>query len=135
MAAASQLRRGIAYLWEVAGTVADQKTCLAASAIADDDELLRVRGRLGDGRVSRVGGSIGAHGAIAVAFAGGAHWLADRCDGCIRRLGALLAAQVVVVLWGRGGHDAVCVVCRRVRSAECRSHEDGSINMGRASQS
>ena len=29
-----------AYLWEVAGAIADQQTCLSAATVADDDELL-----------------------------------------------------------------------------------------------
>ena len=37
-----------AYLWEVAGAVADQQTCLAATAITDNDKLLRELRRLGD---------------------------------------------------------------------------------------
>jgi hypothetical protein len=37
-----------AYLWKVAGAVADQQTCLAAPAIADDDELLGELRGLGD---------------------------------------------------------------------------------------
>lgn len=47
-----------AYLWEVAGAVADQQTCLAASTVADNNELLGVGRGLGDGGVARVGGSI-----------------------------------------------------------------------------
>jgi hypothetical protein len=134
---ASQPSGCIGYLWEVAGTVADQKTCLAASTIANNNELLRVRGRLSDGRVSCVGGTIGAHGAIAVSLAGRAHWLADRCDGCIGRLGTLLAAQVVVVLWGRRRHvDAVLCVVECALLFLCTRHKDGGINMiwGRASR-
>jgi hypothetical protein len=41
----------LAYLWEVAGAVADQQTCLSAAAIADDDQLFREARRLGDVRV------------------------------------------------------------------------------------
>lgn len=95
-------------LWEVAGAVADQQTCLAAPAVADDDELLRVRGRLGDGCVACVGCVVGADGAVAVAFAGGPDGLAHGCDGRRGSLCALLAAQVVVVL-GRRGLRGHCV--------------------------
>jgi hypothetical protein len=41
----------LAYLWKVAGAVADQQTCLSAAAIADDDQLFRKARRLGDVRV------------------------------------------------------------------------------------
>jgi hypothetical protein len=102
---------GMAYLWEVARAVANQQTCLAAAAVADDDELLRVRRRLSEGGVACVGGAVGADGAIAVALAGCPHWLAHGCDGRVgRRLCALFAAQVVVVLRGCGRHGA-CVGC------------------------
>lgn len=40
-----------AHLWEVAGAVADQQTCLPASAITHDDQLLGEGGRFGDGGV------------------------------------------------------------------------------------
>lgn len=89
-------------LREVAGAVADQKACLAATAVADDDQLLGIGGRLGDGRVSCGSGGIGADGTVAVALAGGPDGLADGCDGGGGRLCALLATQVVVVL-RRGG--------------------------------
>lgn len=92
----------VTYLWEVACAVADQQTRLAAAAIADDDQLLRVRGRLGDVGVARGGGGIGADGAVAVALAGGPDGPASRCDGRNGRLCALLAAQIVVILRGRG---------------------------------
>jgi hypothetical protein len=46
------------YLWEVAGAVTDQQTCLSASTVTDNNELLGVGWRLGNGRVARVGGSI-----------------------------------------------------------------------------
>ena len=117
-----------AHLWEVARAVADQQTRLAAPAVANHDQLFRVRRRLGDVCVTCVGGAVGAHGAIAVPFAGGPHWLADGCDG--RRVGglcALLATQVVVVLRRRRRHGGGCdvvwvqamlassvVVCRRM---------------------
>ena len=95
------------YLGEVACAIADQQARLAAAAIADDDQLLGVGGRLGDGRVPGGSGGIGADGAIAVPLAGGPLGLADGCGGCGGRLCALLAAQVVVVLRGRRrGHGA-----------------------------
>jgi hypothetical protein len=97
-------RHGRAYLWKVAGAVADEQTCLSAAAVADDDELLGVGGRLSDGRVARVGGAIGADGAVAVALAGRAGMATDGGDGRDGRLCALLAPQVVVVLRGSGGH-------------------------------
>lgn len=90
------------YLWEVARAVADEQASLAAAAVADHDELLRVCGRLGDGGVTGRGGAVGAHGAIAVPFAGSADGLADGGDGRDGSLCALLAAQVVVVLGGSG---------------------------------
>lgn len=98
-------------LWEVACAVADQQTCLAAAAIADHDQLLRVCRWLGNIGVARGRGGIGADGAVAVALARRPHGLADGCDGRGgRRLGALLPAQVVVVLRGRGSgsHSEVC---------------------------
>jgi hypothetical protein len=94
-----------AYLWKVAGAVADQQTCLAASTVANDHQLLRVRRGLCDGGITCVGGAIGADGAITVAFAGSPDRLANRCNGRDGRLGALFAPEVVVVLGRCGGHD------------------------------
>lgn len=100
-----------AHLWEVARAIADQQTCLAAPAVANHDQLFRVCRRLGDGCVACVGGTVGAHGAIAVPFAGGSHWLADGCDGRrVGGLGALLATQIVVVLRRRRRHGGGCDV-------------------------
>jgi hypothetical protein len=94
-----------AYLWEVARTVNNQQTRLAAAAIAHDHELLRVLGRLGNIGVPCRRGCVRAHSAIAVPLAGGANGLANGCDGRGGRLGALFPAQVVVVLCG-------CRLCR-----------------------
>ena len=92
---------GWGYLWEVARAVANEQTGLSAAAIANDDEFLGVGGGLGDGGVAGVGGAVRANGAVAVALAGRAHGLANGGHGRRGRLGALLAAEVVVV--GRRG--------------------------------
>ena len=93
-----------AYLWEVAGAVADQQTCLAAAAIADDNQLLGVGRGLGDGGVARVGGAVGADCAVAVALTGRPGVAANGCDAGNGGLCALLTSEVVVVLRRCGGH-------------------------------
>src|SRR5690349_314025 len=90
------------YLWEVAGAVADEQTCLATAAVADDNKLLGVGRRLRDGGVVCVRRGIGAHSAVAVALAGSADGFADGGDGGHWGLDALLAAQIVIVGGGSG---------------------------------
>lgn len=76
----------------MAGAIADEQACLAATTIADNNELLGVGGWLCDGCVAGICGSIRAHCAIAVALAGSADGLADWRDRGHGRLDALLAA-------------------------------------------
>lgn len=71
-----------AHLWKIALAVADEQTRLATPAVADDNNLLGIGGRLGEVRRGRLAARGGAHR--------GAH-------GAVARSRALVAARLVVV--------------------------------------